>query len=105
MLVILLHKAVKFTPPGGVVTIGGVVADGVVEVSVQDTGTGIAAEDLERIFERFYKADKSRSTSGTGLGLAIARHLVELQGGRIWAGSEEGKGSRFTFTVPFAGCT
>jgi two-component system phosphate regulon sensor histidine kinase PhoR len=74
----------------------------VIRFMVKDTGIGIAAEDLPRIFERFYKADRSRTTSGTGLGLAIARHLVEAHGGRVWAESEVGKGSTFYFTIPLA---
>ena len=68
--------------------------------AVQDTGVGIAADDLPRIFERFYKADRARSGGGTGLGLAIARHLVEAHGGRIWAESVEGRGSTFYFSIP-----
>jgi two-component system phosphate regulon sensor histidine kinase PhoR len=71
-----------------------------VRFSVGDGGVGIPAEDLERIFERFYKADRARSGGGTGLGLSIARHLVEAHGGRIWAESIEGQGSTFYFTIP-----
>jgi two-component system phosphate regulon sensor histidine kinase PhoR len=70
--------------------------------SVQDTGIGITPDDLPRIFERFYKADRARATSGTGLGLAIARHLVEAHGGKIWAESQPGVGSTFYFTIPLA---
>jgi signal transduction histidine kinase len=75
-----------------------------VEVSVRDTGPGIAAEDLPHVFERFYRADKSRSraTGGAGLGLAIARQLVEAHGGQIEVQSEVGQGTRFTFTLPVA---
>ena len=73
-----------------------------VRFSVSDTGAGIPAEDLERIFERFYKADRARSGGGTGLGLSISRHLVEAHGGRIWAESTEGQGSTFYFTIPIA---
>lgn len=69
-------------------------------ISVNDTGVGIPAEDLERIFERFYKADRARSGGGTGLGLAIAKHIIQGHGGRIWAESVEGKGSTFFFTLP-----
>jgi signal transduction histidine kinase len=75
-----------------------------VEVSVRDTGSGIAAEDLPYVFERFYRADKSRSraTGGAGLGLAIAKQLVEAHGGRIWVESTEGEGSTFTFALPIS---
>ena len=75
-----------------------------VEFSVQDFGSGIASEHLSRIFERFYRVDKTRSreSGGTGLGLAIARHMVQTQGGAIWAESELGVGSRFVFTLPKA---
>ncbi len=75
-----------------------------VEFSVKDFGSGIASEHLSRIFERFYRVDKTRSreSGGTGLGLAIARHMVQTQGGAIWAESELGVGSRFVFTLPKA---
>jgi two-component system phosphate regulon sensor histidine kinase PhoR len=69
---------------------------------VEDTGVGIPADDLPRIFERFYKANRARSGGGTGLGLAIAKHIVQAHGGRIWAESVEGKGSIFYFTLPVA---
>jgi len=102
VLVNLLHNAIKFTPTGGRIRVSVTCADGAVKVSVQDTGVGIAEDDLDRIFERFYKSDKSRSGTGTGLGLAIARHIVELHGGRIWAESAEGKGATLLFTLPLA---
>ena len=69
---------------------------------MSDTGVGIAQENIDRIFERFYKTDPARNKSGTGLGLAIAKHLVEAHGGRIGVESREGKGSRFYFTIPIA---
>jgi two-component system phosphate regulon sensor histidine kinase PhoR len=73
---------------------------GSVVFAVRDTGAGIPADDLPRIFERFYRVDKSRTGSGTGLGLSIARHIVEAHGGRIWAESREGEGSVFYFSIP-----
>jgi len=105
VLVNLLHNAVKFSPAASVVTISGDVSGGLVTVAVRDQGVGIADADLDRIFERFYKVDKARQRGqgGTGLGLAIARHIIEGHGGRIWAESEEGRGSVFKFTVPVAG--
>lgn len=97
----LLHNAIKFTPPGGQVTIRAraAEAEAMVLVDVIDTGVGIPPADLSRIFERFYKADRARSGGGTGLGLAIARHLVQAHGGKIRATSEEGRGSTFSFTL------
>ncbi len=71
-----------------------------VQFSVADTGVGISDDDLPRIFERFYKADRARSRGGTGLGLAIARHIIELHHGQIWAESREGVGSTFYFSIP-----
>jgi two-component system phosphate regulon sensor histidine kinase PhoR len=96
----LIHNAVKFTPPGGKVAVTAESDGNEVVFSVSDTGVGIPTEDLPRIFERFYKADRARSGGGTGLGLAIAKHLVEGHGGRIWAESIEGQGSTFFFTLP-----
>lgn len=101
VLVNLLHNAIKFTPTGGSITVGCVADSDKARFWVQDTGIGIPKEDLDRIFERFYKTDRARSGGGTGLGLAIARHLVEAHGGKIWAKSVEGAGSTFYFTIPF----
>ena len=98
----LVHNAIKFTPSGGRVTVAAQTAAEGMLFSVQDTGVGIAAEDLPRIFERFYKADRARSGGGTGLGLAIARHIVQGHGGRIWAESVAGQGSTFYFTLLLA---
>ena len=98
----LIDNAVKFNCPGGSVTVTASETGGRVTIHVEDTGTGIAASDLPRVFERLYRADKSRSrkTEGTGLGLAIVKHLVQAHGGEISARSEVGRGSRFTFTLP-----
>jgi len=104
VLLNLLFNAIKFTSQGGSVHIKAGYHDKFVEIAVIDTGVGIHQDDLSRIFERFYKSDKSRvrSRGGTGLGLPIARHIVEAHGGSIWAESKEGYGSTFTFTLPTA---
>lgn len=102
VLVNLIHNAVKFTPSEGKIEVLVTRKEGVVEFSVRDTGVGISPDELNRIFERFYKSDPARNKSGTGLGLAIAKHLVEAHGGRIGVESKEGQGSRFFFTIPVA---
>jgi len=96
----LVHNAIKFTHSGGAVLISTEGSENWVLVKVSDTGVGISKEDLTRIFERFYKADKARSGEGAGLGLAIAKHVVQAHGGNIWVESEEGKGSTFFFNLP-----
>ncbi|HEX7464958.1 MAG TPA: ATP-binding protein [Actinomycetota bacterium] len=103
----LLDNAVRFTPPGGEVVVSAHRVDGTCEVSVADTGPGIAPEHLPRLFERFYRVDPARSLKdgGTGIGLAIARSVVEAHGGRIRAESEVGRGSVFTFELPIAPAT
>ena len=101
----LVDNAVRFTPPGGSVAIAADREEDRVVVRVTDSGVGIAPEHLPRLFERFYRADPSRSRDdggGTGIGLAIARSIVEAHGGRITATSEPGRGSTFTFDVPAA---
>lgn len=103
VLVNLIHNAIKFTNAGGEVVLSAQREKEFVCFSVQDTGAGIPPDDLERIFERFYKVDHARSGGGTGLGLSIARHIVEAHGGKIWAESVEGRGSTFHFTIPIAG--
>jgi signal transduction histidine kinase len=101
----LVDNAVRFTPPGGAVTIRAWREGDRVRVEVQDTGVGVAPEHLPRLFERFYRADPSRSRDdggGTGIGLAIARSIVEGHGGRITAESEPGLGTTLTFDLPAA---
>ena len=90
VLVNLIYNAVKFTRRGGEVALAAHTEAEFVRFSVRETGEGIPADDLERIFERFYKADRARSGGGTGLGLSIARHIVECTEGKIWAESTEG---------------
>ena len=97
----LVGNAIKFTPSGGRVTIGAVGAESEVLVSVVDTGAGIAPEQLPHLFARHWQGS-DRDRRGVGLGLAIAKGIVESHGGRIWAESERGSGSRFMFTVPLA---
>jgi signal transduction histidine kinase len=100
----LLDNAVRFTSPGGKVTVTAVRKDRHCEISVTDTGAGIPPEHLPFLFERFYRADQARSRGdgGTGIGLTIARSVVEAHGGRIWAKSHVGEGSVFTFELPLA---
>jgi signal transduction histidine kinase/putative methionine-R-sulfoxide reductase with GAF domain len=102
ILLNLLSNAVKFTPEGGRVNVRAMPADGFVEISVSDTGIGIAPEDQAAIFEEFRQvgSDDTRKLEGTGLGLTLAKKFVELHGGQIRVESEEGKGSTFTFTLP-----
>jgi two-component system phosphate regulon sensor histidine kinase PhoR len=106
VIVNLLHNAIKFTPSGGQIFISTQPYPSdpqLLQFSVKDTGIGIPAKDLPRIFERFYKTDRARASGGTGLGLAIARHIIEAHGGRLWADSREGQGSTFSFTIPVSG--
>ena len=99
----LLSNAVKFTSTGGSVDVTATRANGEVRVLVADTGPGIAADDLNRIFEEFQQTEAgARQHEGTGLGLALSRRFVEMHGGRIWCDSEVGKGSTFVFTLPAA---
>jgi signal transduction histidine kinase len=102
ILLNLLSNAVKFTPPGGRIDINAKQANAAVEISVTDTGIGIAKEDQPKIFEEFCQvgSDSSKKVEGTGLGLTLAKKFVELHGGKIWVESDVGKGSKFTFTLP-----
>jgi signal transduction histidine kinase len=98
----LLSNAIKYSPRGGNITVHGMYDDQTVSVSVSDEGVGLAPDEQDRIFERFYRVEStlSRSTQGTGLGLYLARAIVEAHGGTIRVQSEPGKGSTFTFTLP-----
>ncbi|TMF60049.1 MAG: hypothetical protein E6I20_14630, partial [Chloroflexi bacterium] len=98
----LLSNAVKFTPDGGRVDVSAEQANGAVQVTVRDTGIGIAPEDQQRIFEEFSQVgrDPERSREGTGLGLTLSKRYVELHGGKIWVESAPGQGSAFSFTLP-----
>jgi len=102
LLLNLLHNAVKFSSRGGTVTAAAERSGGLIVLSVADEGIGIARHDQGRIFERFYKTDRSRERrqGGTGLGLAIARHIAEAHGGTIRVESEEGRGSTFLVALP-----
>ena len=101
VLLNLLSNAVKFTPAGGKVAVRARLAEACVEISVSDTGVGIAPEHHEAVFEEFKQvgSDYTRKSEGTGLGLALTRKFIELHGGRIWLESEPGKGSTFSFTL------
>jgi signal transduction histidine kinase len=101
VLLNLLSNALKFTPEGGRVEVLARVIDGMAEISVTDTGMGIAAKDQEAVFEEFRQVGTAdKKAEGTGLGLTLCRKFVELHGGRIWVKSEVGVGSTFTFSLP-----
>ena len=107
VLLNLLANALQHTPPEGSVSLSVWQQTGEVHIAVQDTGEGIPVADLPHVFERFYRADRSRArdTGGSGLGLSIARSLVEAHGGRIWVESIEGRGSHFTVALPYGQVT
>jgi signal transduction histidine kinase/HAMP domain-containing protein len=101
VLLNLFSNAIKFTPEGGRIDVGAKSVNGSIEVSVTDTGVGIAPEDQEAVFEEFRQVGTAdKKVEGTGLGLALSRKFIELHGGKIWAKSQVGAGSTFTFTVP-----
>jgi two-component system phosphate regulon sensor histidine kinase PhoR len=102
VLLNVVHNAIKFSHRGGSIKISVRKCDNEIIFAVTDTGIGIPASELPRIFERFYKVDRARDDEGIGLGLAISRHIISAHGGRIWAESEEGKGSIFYFTIPLS---
>jgi two-component system sensor histidine kinase GlrK len=98
----LMGNAVKFTPKGGRVSVAAKTHDGILEISVKDSGPGIPAESLRSIFEKFSQGSHASATNrqGTGLGLAIAKNIVTSHGGNIWAESQLGGGSKFVFVLP-----
>jgi signal transduction histidine kinase len=100
----LLDNAVKYTAEGGSIGIKALSSDKMIQFDVTDTGIGIPEQDLPRIFERFYRVDKARSRDqgGTGLGLSIVKHIVLSHGGEVWASSQLGHGTTFSFTLPQA---
>jgi len=100
----LLSNALRYTLEGGSVTLAASLLEYEVEIRIQDTGPGIRAEDIQHVFDRFYRADKSRQrdSGGLGLGLAIAKSIVENHGGRIWAESPDDSGTTFVITLPIA---
>jgi signal transduction histidine kinase len=97
----LIGNALRFTPPGGRITLGAKTGDTDVVFSVADNGAGIAADDLPHVFDRFWRTRKDR-LGGAGLGLPIVKGIVEAHGGRIWVQSTPGRGTTFYFTVPMA---
>jgi two-component system phosphate regulon sensor histidine kinase PhoR len=104
VLLNLLDNAIKYTDAGGRIVVSVTAAASHVRVEVADTGIGIPAQDLARIFERFYRVDKARSRDmgGTGLGLSIVKHLVHALGGEVFVESDLGRGTRVAFTLPRA---
>lgn len=104
LLLVLLHNAVKFTPPGGTVSVAGHQDATHVVLSVTDTGVGIAPADQRRVFQRFWRADmvRTRKTGGTGLGLSIASQIAAAHGAELRVESEVGRGSCFTVRLPRA---
>ena len=104
VLVNLIHNAIKWSPPNGKITVEARNGGDEITLIVSDEGPGVPDDQVERIFERFYQVDSSRSgNEGTGLGLAICKHIVEAHGGKIWAeGRSDAKGGRFLFTLAAA---
>jgi two-component system sensor histidine kinase VicK len=101
----IISNALKYSPEGGHITfnVSANEEEQLLYISVKDEGVGIPKKDIDKIFERFYRVDKARTRKlgGTGLGLAIAKEMVQAHGGDIWAESEEGKGTKITFTLPY----
>jgi two-component system, OmpR family, heavy metal sensor histidine kinase CusS len=96
----LVDNAVRFTPDGGRIEISLTMTVEHAEIAVEDTGCGIAAEHVSRVFDRFYRVDASRSSEGTGLGLALVKSIADLHGGAVAVTSEVGRGTRVTLRFP-----
>jgi two-component system sensor histidine kinase KdpD len=103
VLMNLLENAIKFTSPGSTLELSGQAGSGEVRVTVADQGQGFPADQLERVFDKFYRVDQKTSQTGSGLGLAICRGIVELHGGRIWAENRPTGGAAIHFTLPIVG--
>jgi two-component system sensor histidine kinase VicK len=99
----IISNAMKYSPEGGTITFRTKKADDMITISISDEGVGIPKDNLDKIFDRFYRVDKARTRKlgGTGLGLAIAKEMVNAHGGKIWADSVEGKGTTIYFTLPY----
>lgn len=99
----IISNALKYSPEGGKVRFSVREKEGELLVSISDEGMGIPKENVERIFDRFYRVDRARSRAmgGTGLGLAISKEMINAHGGRIWAQSRYGKGTSIYFTLPY----
>jgi two-component system, OmpR family, sensor kinase len=102
VLLILLDNALKYTPDGGAIMVSVERGGGRARLTVRDSGPGIDPRDLPHLFDRFYRADRARSTDGMGLGLAIGRWIAEAHGGRIAAANASDGGAVFTVTLPLA---
>lgn len=100
----IMNNAIKYSPDGGTITASLTLIDQEVVISIQDQGLGIPQKDVQHVFDRFFRVDKARSRAqgGTGLGLAIAKEIVESFGGRVWAESKEGQGSKFKIALPYS---
>jgi signal transduction histidine kinase len=98
----LIGNAIKFTPPTGTISVKGHFEDHKLFMEISDTGIGIEKDDLDRLFDEFYRVDNeiNQNVKGTGLGLSLAKKIVEAHGGEIWATSEVGHGTTFHFTLP-----
>jgi two-component system phosphate regulon sensor histidine kinase PhoR len=105
VLINLIDNAIKFNRPNGQIIFSAQPQNGKITVSIEDTGLGIPKESVPRVFERFFCVDKARARGlgGTGLGLSIVKHIIEVHGGDVWCESQVGKGSKFSFTLPYSG--